>query len=478
MTAVQDVSRTSRYWGDSTPGEAEKVEFGKDCDRVLYSSAFRRLNGVTQVVSADETVLFHNRLTHSLKVAQIGVLLTNHLRKQIAADGLDDVVAQHGGLDSRVVRAACMAHDLGHPPFGHVAEEALQQLPDGTLPDSFEGNAQSFRIATKLAFREPHVDLDNASPALNLCAGTLMALSKYPWGYTEQKNYMDPQRGNKKKWGFYESERHIFEWAKKSVPAAYEPDTAEHRTIEAQIMDWADDISYAIHDVEDFFRTRLVPLDVLQNSEEEFNAFFDYAWDGVSKATSGQVQESEVRQWITKLRTDLLPRHRYTGSRQDREWLHTFASTLIMDAVEHTRLNERGVVEPAVKLRAIIEFFKQMTHYYVINRPALGSIQHGQMRLIENLFRDLTQWAGDQWKGQSAGTNGSRERHSLPVQLVDYLHVSFSSNEVTGSNYDRRDQKIARAVVDYIASLTERQAIALGARLSGYTTTSVLERWF
>src|SRR4029078_9458444 len=95
------------------------LEFSRDYDRILYSTAFRRLGGVTQVVSASETPLFHNRLTHSLKTAQVGARSANEL---LARGGKKDALPRGGGIDPRVVRAACMAHDLGHPPFGHIAE--------------------------------------------------------------------------------------------------------------------------------------------------------------------------------------------------------------------------------------------------------------------------------------------------------------------------------------------------------------------
>ncbi len=95
-----------------SPGE-------RDSDRILYSSAFRRLGGVTQVVAVHEVQLFHNRLTHSLKVAQIGKRAGKALRKRT----LPEVLLQVGGLHEDIVEAACLAHDLGHPPFGHIAEK-------------------------------------------------------------------------------------------------------------------------------------------------------------------------------------------------------------------------------------------------------------------------------------------------------------------------------------------------------------------
>ena len=111
-----------------------------------------------------------------------------------------------GGVDPDVVEAACLAHDLGHPPFGHNAEEVLKKIAGKTL-DGFEGNAQSFRIVTKLAFKSPdHRGLD-------LTRATLGAILKYPW-------FRGENRKLPKKWGAYKSERRDFNHARKMMPGA------------------------------------------------------------------------------------------------------------------------------------------------------------------------------------------------------------------------------------------------------------------
>jgi dGTPase len=189
----------------------------------LYSSALRRLAEVTQVVSADSGYVFHNRLTHSLQVAQVGRRLAEKLLKrlpQIAGE------MQFEGLDPDVVEAACLAHDLGHPPFGHIAEKELDILAKNY--GGFEGNAQSFRILTKLAFRSADYR------GLDLTRATLAAVLKYPWLKGENPQNLD-------KFGAYESERKDFEFARELYPNRFA------QTIEAALMDWADDITYSIH---------------------------------------------------------------------------------------------------------------------------------------------------------------------------------------------------------------------------------------
>jgi predicted deoxyguanosinetriphosphate triphosphohydrolase len=139
-----------------------------DRDRVQYSSAFARLAEVTQVVSADRGYVFHNRLTHSLKVAQLARRISEKLRgtHKNEADALQ-------APDPDIAEAAALAHDLGHPPFGHTAENELDRLArKAGLEDGFEGNAQSFRIVSKLAVSDAvTADSDKTPVTLSVAAG-------------------------------------------------------------------------------------------------------------------------------------------------------------------------------------------------------------------------------------------------------------------------------------------------------------------
>jgi dGTPase len=160
------------------------------------------------------------------------------------------------GLDPDVVEAACLAHDLGHPPFGHTAETALDDLTESI--GGFEGNAQSFRIVTKLAFRRKNI------PGLDLTCATLAALLKYPWLRGEHLTKKD-------KWGAYKSEKDDYDFARRIEPAV------QARTLEAELMDWADDVTYAVHDMEDFYRSGHIPLHLLASELDgrERQYFFD-----------------------------------------------------------------------------------------------------------------------------------------------------------------------------------------------------------
>jgi len=185
-------------------------------------------------VRAGEGGVFHTRQQHTIKVAQVGRRLAQKLSREQTSQ------AKFRGLDPEVVEAACMAHDLGHPPFGHVGEETLHELVKKHDTDGFEGNAQSFRILTKLAVRYPP-----PIPGMDLTRATLAACLKYPWlkGNTGKK---------KKKWSAYRSEKGAFDFAREFHPH-------EQKTLEAELMDWADDVAYSVHDLEDFHRCNALP---------------------------------------------------------------------------------------------------------------------------------------------------------------------------------------------------------------------------
>ena len=169
-------------------------------------------------------------------------------------------------LSPDVVEAAALAHDLGHPPFGHTAEEELDKLMRAVgVYDGFEGNPQSFRVVTKLSIRNTEF------PGLNLTRATLNAILKYPW----HRQADLPERS--KKWGAYPSEKDEFAWVR-------EDETQDHlKSAEAELMDFADDIAYAIHDVEDFFRTGLIPLDRLFRDDEEVDRFLEGAFSSLEE---------------------------------------------------------------------------------------------------------------------------------------------------------------------------------------------------
>jgi dGTPase len=328
--------RTDRFYNQPAKKQDERKDFERDRDRILFSSAFRRLAGVTQVVAPTESQPIHNRLTHSLKVAQIGRGLAVTLLENTSKD----LIRTAGDLDPFVVEAAGLAHDLGHPPFGHIAESELNRLVGEAeasillnckeengissedledlrkqLGDGFEGYAQSFRIITTLSSR--FHDLKG----LDLTRATLCAVLKYPW----VRNDSQAQPLSSEKWGAYTSEAKYLRWARELSPS-----DGQVRSLEAALMDWADDIAYAVHDLEDFYRAGLIPLDRLASSAHERTVFLQHENERQQKKRilPGSTRD-DLAESFQRLMCVAPFKGPFAGTHRERAVLRAFTSTLI-----------------------------------------------------------------------------------------------------------------------------------------------------
>ena len=413
-----DLLRERRYPSNAP---ATRSETQRDRDRVLYSSAFLRLGHVTQVASPEIGHIFHSRLTHSLKVAQVGRRLAERL---LSLDHSGAAARAAEALDPDAVEACALAHDLGHPPFGHLAEQELDKKAEGF--GGFEGNAQSFRILTRLAIR------GLADPGLNLTRQTLNGVQKYPW----LRHLDEPEKADK--WGAYDADRDDFAWVRSHCGGS------EAASLEACIMDWADDLTYAVHDMDDFFRAGLIPLDSLCRGEEEFAIFHAYL-EQKEPAAAGAADRVFAGLGITA---------RYEGRVRERAQLRELGSRLITRYLEAFRVVEGGEgaeVEIDDELADQVAVLKRLTWFYIIERPSLATTQVGQRHMIRELV-DMYMSAVD----------NSDNRKLLGPLYAERLDAAET------------DSARRRVVIDLVASMTEASALEVYRRLLGTVPGSLL----
>jgi len=426
------------------PGDRRK-SFQIDRDRILYSSAFRRLAQVTQVVTAQEGHVFHNRLTHSLKVAQVARRLAEKLLSE-----QPDIAEKIGGVDPDVVEAAALAHDLGHPPFGHTAEEELDECATNHgLRDGFEGNAQSFRILTRLAIHRVEYY------GLNLTRATLNAVLKYPWlrGAREQKSL--------KKWrkySVYDLDKDAFYFARS--------EGNEYQTAEASIMDFADDITYSVHDLEDFYLAGLIPLELLATDRDEFDRFSSEWLRERPEDSTAQIVQAERHRFQNFLDATYNLRGQYRpGSFEQKAQIKRISSQLIQTYLHSIALSEeygkRGFLQHNRAREEELKFLQRIVWSYVISNPRLATQRYGQKKIIRTLFEIYLE---------------AIERADLSFIPARFVKEYQELLEREAKGEDVRPEK-TRMAVDIIAGLSEAEAVLKYRRLTGISQGSFLEYW-
>ncbi|MCK8431828.1 dNTP triphosphohydrolase [Streptomyces sp. D2-8] len=432
--------------------------FEKDKDRILYSSAFRRLAGVTQTSAVNERRLLHNRLTHSLKVAQIGKRIANRLSRQ------DPQSAREIGLDADIVEAAGLSHDLGHPPFGHTAEKVLNSLLEGH--GGFEGNAQTFRILTKLSVRRRP-----KARGLDLTRAMLNGVLKYPQKRDEEEDGQEAvpwtDRSVGRKWGAYETEADDLEFARRGS-------TGKIRHANAIVMDWADDIAFATHDLDDYFRAGMIPM---QSISRDVGAIMGHAARRLHDYPEFNTDElSNAFDRVAKG----YPGGPFTGTRTDRYEIHHFISNVIKRCVDHVSMGTgtpQITIDPDVQYE--VEVLKELTWFYVIESPSLATLQEGQRRLIADLYWMLNNWLNTADKRTVAPGMTVQVDRSPSFRTPAALEsLTRGLDEDLSANSMRRETKRARAVCDYICTLTEDQAFDMHERFTGTYRGSLFGAWF
>ncbi|WP_052367132.1 deoxyguanosinetriphosphate triphosphohydrolase [Paraoerskovia marina] len=401
-------------WSEEPPKSKSRTPFERDRARIVHSSALRRLGAKTQVLGPSSDDFVRTRLTHSLEVAQVGRELGKAL-----------------GCDPDLVDTACLAHDLGHPPFGHNGERALAELT--VEIGGFEGNAQTLRLLTRL---EPKVvAADGRAVGLNLTRASLDAATKYPWGRGEGPPR--PDGTPTPKFGVYEDDRDVFHWLRDGAP-----DNVQ--CMEAQVMDLADDISYSVHDVEDAVVAGHLDLARLDHDGERARVVSAvHAWYG-RRFTADELDAALLRLAATG---NLVREH--DGSRRALARLKNATSQLIgrfsgsAQRATRERFGDGPLTRYAGSLvvpeetHAEILALKGIAVAYVMAPREQEPVYHQQRQIIADLVEVLREGAPDS------------------------LERSFAADWREASD----DATRLRVVVDQVASMTDVSALHLHARL-------------
>lgn len=384
-----------------------RTAFQRDRARVLHSGALRRLAGKTQVVEPMglQALVPRTRLTHSLECSQIGRELGASL-----------------GCDPDLVDTACLAHDLGHPPFGHNGEAALDQAAQGC--GGFEGNAQSFRLLTRL-------ELKVEGAGLNLTRAALDAATKYPW-----------VQDGRQKYGVYADDEPIFHWVRGGQEG-------ERRCLESQVMDWSDDVAYSVHDLEDGVVGGLIDLTVLADPQERA------AVAGLAAEHYSDMPAADLGEIYARLLAEPWWPRGYDGAGWAQAALKNATSTLIgrfcraAESATRSVYGESALTRYAADLvvppveRAECALLKAVTMRYVMGRPEAAALQSREREVVGHLVALLADRA--------------------PEALEPFYREQWVA--ATG------DAAKLRVVVDQVAALTDAAALGVHKELSDGPST-------
>ena len=375
--------------------------FSRDRARVLHSAALRRLAGKTQVVGpgegAEVSGVPRTRLTHSLEVAQIG-----------------RGIAEELGADPDLVDTAGLAHDIGHPPFGHNGERALNEVAASC--GGFEGNAQTLRILTRL---EPKL----VGAGLNLTRACLDATTKYPW----------PRRPGQAKYGVYADDEPVFRWFRERAPG-------DQTCLEAQIMDWADDVAYSVHDVEDGVLSGRIKLRVLAHPDERAAvaeaAARHFSTQSVStlEGAAKELLDLPVVAQLAEAAPDGSPGALVALKRLTSELVGRFATAAVTGtraAYGEGPLSRYGArLAVPEQVAAEVALLKALALRYVMSDRRRLAMQEGQRELLAELVQ------------------------ALALRAPESLDPLFTPAWKAAKD----DAALLRVIVDQVASLTDAQA--------------------
>ena len=457
------------------PQDSGRPPFGRDYDRLIHTPAFRRLQGKTQVVTPGQSDFFRTRLTHTIEVAQIARRLAYRLCQNSGES--------HAIEAADICEAAAIVHDFGHPPFGHIGEQALHSALRDVSAERFwqldferlggyEGNAQSFRQAV-WSFRRSEVE----GRGLQLTRAVLDAFIKYPWSFAD----ITPKLG---KWNFYPSESWAFDWVRKGVSGI-------GKSFEAQVMDWSDDVAYTTHDLEDWWHAGYIPLTMLSQSKtsrsrlakqtiaswRKTGRIRDPASDPSRDPSEGELTwtESQVTDTIESLfeTGGAFEKFRqlgteYDGSSEAKEAMRHLKRKLFKRFINESKAEgqlDRGRHQANLAINEAIRrenaILKELVWNYVIEHPRMATHQNGQRAVVSFLVKTYASLVLDD--GMSSLDVLPRDRRERIRRLREHADQGASKYE------------ILRLIADQVAGMTDSYAIMMHQRLSGQVSGHINE---
>ena len=395
----------------------ERSPFERDRSRIIHSAAFRRLQGKTQVFTAGEGDFYRTRLTHSLEVAQIGKGLALRL-----------------GANPDLVEAICLAHDIGHPPFGHAGEDELKKLME--QDGGFEANAQNIRILTKLEKK------NNQYEGLNLTRAVLDGQLKYKTGFAPDKRKF-----------VYKEDVPLVAWASSDARNAVSNLDEMAKSFDCEIMDWADEVAYAVHDLEDSIHAQYIDISIFRESDHRLQSvineleekFVDSgvnivdALNGLRNTLSAQDpsfrpldtaegfgQRKAARKQLTSF---LIHKYISSVSRDKRDEL---ADGAVSQRYEYTL-----AIPPEIEIE--VDLINKIIMKFVIKSPQVQTLEEKGKHIIRCIFDKIME--------------GDNVYHLLPNDWRELLNDNISESAK------------ARIVSDYISGMTDNYAQKTYAKL-------------
>lgn len=391
-----------RFLNEEGSGRSARTEFARDRARVTHSSALRRLGAKTQVLQPGTNEFARTRLTHSLEVAQVG--------REMAVEF---------GIDPDIVDTACLAHDLGHPPFGHNGEKGLNEWAKDF--GGFEGNAQTLRLLTRIE-QKVH-SKDGVAFGLNLTRASLDASCKYPW--TKEFAVQDSGADRSIKFGVYEDDIPVFEWLRQGAKDRI-------KCFEAQIMDFSDDVAYSVHDFEDAVVEGFIKLEELKGSAQEQAIVAEIErWNG------SRIPSDELAAALDRLQANQYWLTSWSGTPKDAGQLKNLTSSVIGSFVSRTTkatfqanadsLFARYAADVIVpdEVEAEIAIFKGLASYFLMSLNDRVRYYQDQRTLLQELANFLLAANGAHLDGYSSqawqNAKTDEQKHRVIVDQIAVL---------------------------------------------------------